>query len=254
MTVGEIYNVIDLVAPFSSAMAFDNVGILVGSSQKEVKKALFALDITHAVVNEAVEIGADLIISHHPVIFDGIKNISEKDVVYRLIRHDMASIGCHTNLDFSPVCGVNIALVKRLGLTNVSGGEEISRDEIIFIGELEKEMSSLDFANHVKNSLNASQVKLSICDRKIKKVAVSSGGGASAMQLAENLGADAFVTGETRYHEEIGAANADMTVVVAGHYETESFFADELISYLQEKTQGIEFAVAKSCKPAMIYL
>lgn len=254
MTVAEIYEIINIAAPFSSAMEFDNVGILVGSREKQVKKVLLALDITIDVVNEAVEKKADLLISHHPVIFKGIKNISEKDVVYKLITHDITALCCHTNLDFSPICGVNIALAKRLGLKNITGGEKISKEEIIFIGETEREFSSTEFIEHVKNKLNAKHVKVNNCDRVIKKVAVSSGAGASAMMLAESLGADAFVTGEIKHNEEVLAQQSGMTVIAAGHYETEKWFAGELIKYLQEKTEKVEFEVAESCKPPMTRL
>ena len=121
----DIYKEIDKVAPFNTAAEFDNVGLLIGSFDTEVKKALLALDVTSEVINEAINIGANLIITHHPVIFNPLKRIREEDAVYKLIKNDIAVISVHTNLDLALNYGVNFTLANKLGVkitvTSVDG-------------------------------------------------------------------------------------------------------------------------------------
>lgn len=121
-TVFDLYSAIDQFAPFSLSMDFDNTGILVGDRHQAVSKVLLALDCTMDVVNYAKEIGAQLIITHHPVIFHPIKRVNEDSVVYHLIRSQIAVISAHTNLDIAED-GVNDVLAQAIGLQNISGLE-----------------------------------------------------------------------------------------------------------------------------------
>ena len=120
-SISNIYDYIDSFAPFQSAMSFDNAGLLVGDSKAEVKTAVLSLDITPAVVREAVKLGAQLIVSHHPVIFDPLKSISTDSAPYLLAQHGIAAICAHTNLDMA-VGGVNSCLAECLELQNVRMG------------------------------------------------------------------------------------------------------------------------------------
>ena len=117
--IRDIYDIIDAVAPFSTALSFDNSGLLVGDGNTQVTRALLALDITPNVVAEAASMNANLIISHHPVIFHPLKTLGPQDVAYQLASKGIAALCCHTNLDLSPVCGVNVALGSKLGLRNL---------------------------------------------------------------------------------------------------------------------------------------
>ena len=119
-TVLQIYEAIDRLAPFSLSMDFDNTGILVGDRQKKVGRALLALDCTKEVLRQAKELGAQLIITHHPIIFHPIKRVNEDSLVYHLLRSDIAVISAHTNLDIAQG-GVNDLLAKRIGLSDCRG-------------------------------------------------------------------------------------------------------------------------------------
>ena len=111
----DIYDIIDAVAPFSTALDVDNSGLLVGDGNTVVTRALLALDSTPAVVEEAASMNANLILAHHPVIFHPLKALGPQDVAYQLASRGIAALCCHTNLDLSPVCGVNVALGSKLG-------------------------------------------------------------------------------------------------------------------------------------------
>ncbi|WP_099204067.1 Nif3-like dinuclear metal center hexameric protein [Scatolibacter rhodanostii] len=249
-TVMDIYHAIDKVAPFSSALSFDNVGILVGDSQAEVKSAMIVLDITPEIVKEAAGKNVDLIISHHPVIFSPLKSVTEKDIAYHLIAHRIAAIGCHTNLDLSPVCGVNVALGKALKLEDIQLQNEIGEGHILFTGELPMALSPKEFATLVKESLQSKRVHFCEGKNRVKKIAFCSGAGADEMLLAQKCGADAFLTGEMKHHEELEAARLGLTIVTAGHFETEVVFAKELLAYLEDEVKDVRFSTSVCEKAA----
>ena len=121
MTVREIYDAIDRIAPFQTAMDFDNVGILIGDENADVTKTLLCLDVTPRVLREAKSIGVELIISHHPVIFNPLRTVRPQNIIYALVQSGIAVISAHTNLDMAYPYGVNDALCRKLGLQNVRG-------------------------------------------------------------------------------------------------------------------------------------
>ena len=124
MTVQDLYNMVDRFAPFSTQAEGDNSGFLVGSSSQEVSCILFALDVTQAVIDEAVSLGANLIITHHPLMFSPVRSLTDTDyegrLIRRLTRENISLISAHTNLDQAPG-GVNDTLAERCGLTEISG-------------------------------------------------------------------------------------------------------------------------------------
>ena len=132
-TVLQIYEAIDRLAPFSLSMDFDNTGILVGDRQKKVGRALLALDCTKEVLRQAKELGAQLIITHHPIIFHPIKRVNEDSLVYHLLRSDIAVISAHTNLDIAQG-GVNDLLAKRIGLSDCRGLQRMRREHFSSAG------------------------------------------------------------------------------------------------------------------------
>ncbi len=247
--VCDIFDVIDAVAPFSSAMSFDNVGVLVGDSNKQVSRALIALDITEAVVGEAANMNAGLIISHHPVIFDPIKKLGAKDIPYLLASKGIAALCCHTNLDASPVCGVNVALAGKLGLRNIRAEDVFGEECVLFAGELEQELSPEEFGVLVKTRLSAGAVQLIPGTRLIKKVFLCSGAGGEFTSFAACRGADAYLTGEMRHHEALAATRTGLTCAVAGHYETEKPFGEFLVSYLKKRIPDTAFLLSQAEQP-----
>ena len=178
-TVLQIYEAIDRLAPFSLSMDFDNTGILVGDRQKKVGRALLALDCTKEVLRQAKELGAQLIITHHPIIFHPIKRVNEDSLVYHLLRSDIAVISAHTNLDIAQG-GVNDLLAKRIGLSDCRGLQPMDAQGTFFlgrIGSLPEGMEPQQFAQYLKQRLGAPSVKFAAADRTVKTVALCGGAG-----------------------------------------------------------------------------
>lgn len=248
--VCDIYDIINGAAPFSSAMSFDNAGLLVGDGNTVVSRALIALDITRAVVEEAVSLNANLIISHHPVIFQPIKSLGGSDVPYLLAKNGVAALCCHTNLDISPVCGINVALAGKLGLRSVRQEDVFGEECVLFSGELPEELSPEELALLVKERLNAGAVGLIAGNRPVKKVFLCGGAGGEFVHFAACRGADAYLTGEMRHHEALEAARTGVTCVAAGHYETEKPFGEFLASYLRKRFPDTAFLLSQAERPA----
>ena len=148
--IKDIYDYIDSIAPYDTQEDWDNSGLLVGDFNQELKKCVMALDATKAVCSFAKAEGAQLVLTHHPIIFSGIKSIHEGDAVYTLVNSGISALCAHTNFDFSKD-GINFNLAQILGLKNVKRIE----DTLIVKGELEKECNISDFAGFVKEKLNA---------------------------------------------------------------------------------------------------
>lgn len=240
----DIYDIINSAAPFESQLAFDNSGLLVGDRAAEVTRALICLDITREVIDEAAGMNANLIISHHPVIFDPIRSMGSNDPAYLLAKNGIAALCCHTNLDISPVCGVNAALANRLGLRNIRPEEAFGEDCILYSGELPEPVSPLDFARFVKERLHAGAVKLIPGEGAVKRVFLCSGAGGEFAGYAAVRGGDAYLTGEMKHHEALEARKTGLTCVVAGHYETERVFAEYLAAYLRKRIPDTGFLVS----------
>lgn len=251
MKIRAIYDLIDGFAPFSESMSFDNTGILVGDPNADVKTALICLDVTDDVINEAVSVGAELIISHHPIIFHPLKSVLTNDRVYRLIKNGLSVISAHTNLDKAYPGGVNDALTRALGLRNVEGVIPDGNGYIGYMGELIEEMTAEEFGLHVKAALGLSVLKYTPSDRKIKRVCVVGGSGGEYAYEAAKCGADAFVTGEVAHHEAIDAALYGYVIYEAGHYHTEIVYREQLKEMLDARCPGVKFLVSKQERPPM---
>ena len=192
MTVREIYDAIDRIAPFQTAMDFDNVGILVGDENVDVTKTLLCLDVTPRVLREAKSIGVELIISHHPVIFNPLRTVRPQNIIYALVQSGIAVISAHTNLDMAYPYGVNDALCRKLGLQNVRGILKEGETDIAYMGELPEEMTTEDFAAHIKEALGLSAVRCTAVSKMLRTVAVVGGAGGDYALAAQAKGADAF--------------------------------------------------------------
>ena len=244
--IRDIYDIIDAVAPFSTALDFDNAGLLVGDGNTIVTRALLALDITPAVVAEAASMNANLILSHHPVIFHPLTSLGPQDVPYQLASRGIAALCCHTNLDLSPVCGVNVALGSKLGLRNVRREDVFGEDCVLFSGDLEEPLEPQTFAALVKEKLSAPAVKFCPGQGKVQRVVFCSGAGGEYVHQAACRGADAYLTGEMKHHEELEAAQSRLTCVAAGHYHTEKVFGEFLASYLRKRVPDTAFLLSQA--------
>lgn len=245
----DIYDVLNAAAPFETQLDFDNSGLLVGEAAEPVTRALLCLDITPEVINEARELNANLIISHHPVIFDPIRRLTGREPAFLLAKYGIAALCCHTNLDLSPVCGVNAALGNRLGLRSIHPEDAFGPGNILFSGELDRELSPQDFASLVKARLKLPALTYIPGDGPVKRVFFCSGSGGEQVEHAAIRGADAFLTGEMKHHEALFARGTGLTVAVAGHYETEVVFAEYLCAYLSKRFPGTGFLVSKAERP-----
>ncbi len=215
-TVKDIYNFIDSIAPFNTAEEWDNPGLLVGDEEKTVNRIIFALDCTEDVINQAKSCGADLIVTHHPVIFKPLSEVTADNLVYKLIKNDLSIICAHTNYD-KAINGVNDILCHAVELNNV----EHIEGACLNVGVLANEMHSKEFAQFVKSKLNG-VVRFNNVEKAIKKVAVCGGSGSDYLSLAKSLNCDALLTGDGSHHSFLNADEMDILLVCAGHFETEN--------------------------------
>lgn len=237
MTVYDFFDFLDQKYDFSSGMDFDNVGLLVGDGRERVTGVLVCLDCTDEAINEAVQCGANLIITHHPVIFEPLKSVTEESLVYRLIRNGISVISAHTNLD-SADGGVNDTLAEILGLINI---EKIADNENFFyrIGELDEALDTELFAKMVSEKISA-PVRFVGRNSFIKRVAVCSGSGGSLLGNVVGEGVDAFVTADIKHNVFLDADQLGITLIDAGHFNTEDIIVEPLCKILREEFPNIK--------------
>ena len=228
MRLKEITNILEKWCPLNSAEEFDNVGLLIGNSDEIIKKAIITIDTTEKVIDEAIRNNCNLVITFHPLIFNGLKNITQQTyvekIVFKAIQNNVNIYAIHTNLDNNPK-GVNYKICQKMELNNTKF--LISKNEGAFgmgmIGELNKEFSELDFFNFLKSKMNIKNIKHSpFIGKKIKKVAVLGGSGSFAIENAIAEEADCYLTSDLKYHDYF---KADSKILLAdiGHYESEQF-------------------------------
>ena len=237
MKVNDIYTYLDEKYDFSSALPYDNAGHLVGSLNSTVTGIVVCLDCTDEAITEAVEIGANLIVTHHPVIFDPLKAVTEESLVYRLIRNDISVISAHTNLDQADG-GVNDALCTALDLTNV---EKVTDSEGFSFrtGELEEPLSADAFAEYVGKKLNT-PIKYVGNNSAVKRVAVCSGSGGSMLYDVANMGVDAYVTADIKHNVFLDAHLLGLVLLDAGHFSTEDLIISPLAKELETAFPNIK--------------
>ncbi|MBR5620349.1 MAG: Nif3-like dinuclear metal center hexameric protein [Clostridia bacterium] len=242
VTVRDVYDFMDSIAPFSTQLDFDNSGLLVGDPDRPVQKIAVSLDITPDTVREASESGADLLVSHHPVIFRPRKRLLEGDPVYRLVCGGMSAICCHTPLDIA-AGGVNDVLAARFRLSKV---EAVSTETIpvpmVRVGFLREPMRAIELAATAAENLSA---KVRWCDggKTIETLAVCGGAGGDLVADIAALGVDALVTGDADYHDFLDAEQLGVTLIAAGHFETEYPVIPVLAERLRSRFSSVEVAV-----------
>ena len=248
-TVYDIYKYIDSFAPFDTAMDFDNVGILVGDKNACVNKVIVALDVTANVVREAQKEGANLIISHHPVIFKPMKKLDSNHVVYMLAQCGLNVISAHTNLDISNP-GVNTCFAEAMCL------EEFTLTDGMALGNLSEEnpLTPKQLAEYTKEKLHCEGVRYTDSSNKIKRVALAGGACGSYIYRAKELGADAFVTGEVKHNVILEANDMGLTIIEAGHYKTEDLVTDLLVEKLSRQFEKVEFKKSKTFSDCIKYI
>lgn len=261
-TVGGVFTFLQERSPFELQESFDNAGFLVGREDASVSKLLVALDITQQVVQEAVEQGAQLIVAHHPVIFGGIKSVTDQTVTGRilldLVENGVSAICAHTNLD-AVEGGVNDALALRLGLTDIgqlrqTGVDGQGRPYGIGRVGLVPEQPLYDFAMVVKRLLGANGIRLVDGGRPVRMVAV--GGGACADMMGDALaqGCDTFITSDVKYHQFLEARAMGLNLLDAGHFPTEDVVCPVLQEWLSKRFPQVTVSLSQRHAEVSSYL
>ncbi len=217
VSVSDIYHMMDEWAPFASQCSWDHSKLQTGSLERRVTGVVVALDCTREVVAYAEEVGANLIITHHPLIFDPIDCVPDKSIVASLVKKDISLLCCHTNLDIAKD-GVNDCLAKELDLSEV---EPFGEDDLGRVGKFGRPMDADGFAKFLKDRLNT-VVRYSVGDRLIKTVALVGGAGSDYAMAAANLGADAYITGEIDHNLYLDTAPYGISLFEVGHYASEA--------------------------------
>ena len=237
MTVQDLYDLIDRIAPFDTQEEYDNSGFLVGSAAQEVDTILFALDVTEPVIDRAVSLGAQLIITHYPLMFSPIRSLTDGDyesrLIRRLVRAGISLIAAHTNLDRASG-GMNDVLAERCGLMDVSG------EGFFRCGTLTAPRSAFALADELKSLLRTDVRLMGPGNTLIRKVGLCSGGGSDEWIRAAEAGCDAFLTGEIKHHHALAMADRGIIGLECGHFATEEPGIRALASALQNVFNKIE--------------
>ena len=261
-TVQNIFDMLQEKAPFELQLGFDNAGFLVGHHDAPVERVLVALDITEQVAAEAKALGCQLIVSHHPVIWGGAKTITDQTVMGRkllaLVENNLAAICAHTNLD-AVADGVNDALARRLGLTDIG---QLKQDGVDGQGRpygigrvgVVQEQSLQDFALFVKQKLGANGVRLVDGGKPVHKVAVGGGACADMMIDAMDHGCDTFVTSDVKYDGFLDAKAVGMNLIDAGHYPTENVVCPVLRDWLRAAFPELSVSISEVHHEVFTYL
>ena len=241
-SVGSLYSYLDKEIPKELSLSWDNDGLMVCSDpERECKRVLLALDVTREMVDYGVREGFDVIISHHPLIFKALKSVNTfsfvSEKVIKLIKNDVAVFSFHTRLDaFSG--GVNDALAQRLGLEEIEAFG--SEDEMIGrTGILANECSLADIIKKVKDALGCERLTCVDSGRMVKRVCLVGGDGKDFLKDAFLSGADLYITGAMSYNSMLDAADMGISVIEAGHFESENPVLEELEKMIKEFDGGI---------------
>lgn len=243
-TVRDVYDFIDSIAPFSGQLEYDNSGFLVGDPDLAVRSVAVSLDITRETIELAKECGAELIVSHHPVIYKPLKRLTKGEAAYELAASGISAICAHTSLDCA-VDGVNDVLADIFSLSKVEA--VITSDTpvpMVRVGFLPRPLSPYELAVEVSEQLDC---KLRWCDggRPVETVAVCGGSGGNLAAEISEMGIDALITGDANYHNFLDAADSGLTLIAAGHFETEYPAVPVLAERLQDRFPDVVVTVLK---------
>lgn len=259
MRCDEVIRRLEELSPLSYAESWDNPGLLAGRTDKEIKKVYVALDATTEVIDEAIRCKADMLLTHHPLIFKGIKKVNSEDYVGRrvlkLLQADICYYAMHTNFDVTQMA---CEAAERFGLTDSTVLEVTTETDgveegIGRVGNLMKEMSLEDCAQSVKWIFGIEWVKVfGDMNKNITSVAISPGSGKSMIEAALAKKADVLITGDIDHHDGIDALERGMAVIDAGHWGLEKIFIPYMQDYLEEQIAGITVVCDESESPFKI--
>lgn len=251
MNIQAIIDRMETLAPQNLALDWDNPGLLVGDPQQSVTGVLLCLDVNQAVIEEAIRLNANLIISHHPIIFKAIQQVTtatpQGQWMINMIKHNISLYTSHTNLDIA-AGGVNDSLFEALGLVNKQGlvpqgeGQFLGR-----VGDTRTAYTLQSFATHVAAQLGTDMVRyVGNADSPVNRVALCGGAASDAefFSTAKAQGADVYITGDIRYHDTQIAQGLGLNLIDGTHYATENLAMKDVAQYLTQHTTGLHIHVS----------
>ena len=261
MKINEVVSALERFAPLPLQEDFDNAGLQIGLTEAEVSGALLCLDVTEAVVDEAIEKDCNLIVSHHPLIFHKLRRVTGEDYVQRAvmkaIQEGVAIVSMHTNMD-SAQGGVNHKIAEKMNLRElaffatekvvdgVQGGAGV-------VGILPAPMAADDFVLMLKHTFGVECVQANeLLRRPISKVALCGGAGSFLLPEAIRQEADAFVTGEMLYHDYFGLEQ-EIQIAVIGHFQSEQYTSEIFQSIIEDRCTGVRCCLTEVCTNPIIY-
>lgn len=244
--VRDVFEELCLIAPLELQMEFDNAGFQIGHADREVHRILLALDATDEVAKEAKECCAELIVTHHPLIFSPLKAVSDQDPVNRrvlfLAENGIALICMHTNLDIAEG-GVNDVLIRLLGAEPEGS---LDAEGCGRIGHLTQPMPLEAFLTLCKERLGVPAVRYCPAKKTVYKIAAMGGSGAGSLEDAVRLGCDTYVTADIKYHQFQRASELGLNLIDADHFYTENPIIQALASRLSERFPDLDIIISKS--------
>ena len=261
MKIKEVLSALERFAPLPLQESWDNAGLQVGLTETEVSGALLCLDVNEKIVDEAIQKGCNLVVSHHPLLFRGLKTISDltdvQRTVMKAVQKGVCVISMHTNMD-NAKGGVNYKMAEKLGLRDVQFLAPKMVDGVEsgsgVIGELPEAQASDDFVLAVKKAFG---VECAMCNellrRPVRKVALCGGAGDFLLDDALKAGADAFITGEMHYHQYFGYEQ-QIQICVIGHYQSEQYTAEIFCDIIEKECPGVRTCIAETCTNPVLYL
>ncbi len=256
MKLSAIVNQLEELAPTKFALSYDNVGLICGRAEREVSRVFIALDATDQVVDDAIRQEAELLVTHHPLIFRGIKRVSDDDFIGRrlvkLIENDVSYYAMHTNFD---VCGMADAAADALGLIDrevleVTSEDELSKEGIGRVGYLRERLTLPQCAELVKGVFHIDAVRIyGAMDAGVSLAAICPGSGSSTIDNALEAGADVLITGDIDHHDGIDAVARGLNIIDAGHYGIEKLFIPYMRDFFRRQMPGLEIVEAADIPP-----
>ena len=253
MKIKEVLSALERFAPLPLQESWDNAGLQVGLTEAEVSGALLCLDVTEKIVNEAAAKGCNLVVSHHPLLFRGLKTISDltdvQRTVMQAIKAGICVVSMHTNMD-NALGGVNYRIAQKLGLQDVHFMAPRQVDGVEcgsgVVGRFPEPLSSMDFVQRIKQVFGVSCAMTNeLLQRPIRQVALCGGAGDFLLDDAIALGADAFLTGEMHYHQYFGHEQ-QIQICVIGHYQSEQFTSEVFQEIIHRECPGVRTEIAET--------
>jgi dinuclear metal center YbgI/SA1388 family protein len=241
-TVSDIYNILDSIMPFETAEEYDNVGLLIGNGEREVSKVLVSLDVTHQTIEKAKGLEAELIISHHPLMFSPVQSIIasnyEGNIIIELIQSDISLIACHTNADKTFLSG-SAGVAEKLELNNIYQ----TQDPYVFAGTLPKDLTAKELNAVLEKLFNSKVILHGDEEKNIHSLAIAGGAYSEGFSSAIKIRADAYLTGEIKHHHILEATSYGLTLFEGGHFETEYPMVEKLACCLQKELNQLQSTV-----------